>query len=153
MNKRGSKKFERSYKCSRHDTNRKILLHFVGLGEWVVGLDRDSQCVLVCIDKHVRGGSDGRVRDSQRQGSDDGDTLCKSLGEVFVCQVENIGAEDGSIVVDREHNEAVWEWPDSKLSEQCSFGGSHFLSLVDELHGGDDFDSSLVNFGGNVENL
>lgn len=139
--------------ASQVDTNGKILLHFVSLGERVVGFNRNSQRVLVCIDKHVWGGSNGWVRNSQRQGSDNGDTLCKSLSEVVLCQIENIGAEDRSVVVNRNHNEAIWERPNSKLSEQCSLGGSHFLALVDELHRGDDFDSALVNFGGNVENL
>lgn len=101
------------------------------MGVGVFRLHGDGQRVLVRVYEHVRGGCDGRVRDSQRQGGDHGDTLCESLGEVVFCQVENFRAEDGSVVVDGEHDEAVREGADSELGKQCGLRGSHFIALVD----------------------
>ena len=58
-----------------------------------------------------------------------------------------------TIVVNREDNETVREWPDPKLGKQSSLRGTDLFALLDELDRGDNFDRSLVNLGGNVQDL
>jgi hypothetical protein len=44
-------------------------------------------------------------------------------------------------------------WANSQLGKQSRLRRAHLVTLIDQLHRGDNFHSTLVNLGGNVKNL
>lgn len=62
-------------------------------------------------------------------------------------------AEDGSIVVNADNFHTVHEGSDVELGQEGSFGLTDDLSLFADLDFLQDFDLSLLNFGGDVEGM
>lgn len=66
---------------------------------------------------------------------------------------DNFLTEDGSIVVDADDFHTVHEGSDVELGQEGGFGLTDDLSLFADLDFLQDFDLSLLNFGGDVEGM
>ncbi|WVZ05995.1 hypothetical protein V8G54_019341, partial [Vigna mungo] len=72
---------------------------------------------------------------------------------VIVSEVKNRRTKHRTVVINRNHNKPIREWPYRKLRKQCSFRRPNFLTLPNQFHRSDNFHSTLVNFCRNVQYL
>lgn len=82
-----------------------------------------------------------------------GDSSSKFPNKVIFCKIKNLRAEDRPIVINRLDNQTVREWSYQELRKKGSRRGFHFVTLLNELYRGDDFDSAFVDLGWDVERL
>jgi hypothetical protein len=129
------------------------VLELINLGPAVVGLDGDSQDLLVAVDEVVDNGRKGRVADGQRDGSDGGDGLGEGSKELLLGDVQDIGTEDLTILVDLGDGHTVGEGGDVEQVQQGSLGGTDLATGLNKLEVGDNFNGTTGNLGGDTESL
>mmetsp|Transcript_17151 Transcript_17151/g.28675 ORF Transcript_17151/g.28675 Transcript_17151/m.28675 type:complete len:346 (+) Transcript_17151:87-1124(+) len=81
----------------------------------------------------------------------------KSLGESgndhVLVDGQHGGREDGAVIVHRLDHQTVGKGADSKLGEQGSLGSTDLVASLDQLHSGSDLNLTLLNLGGDLEDL
>ena len=95
----------------------------------------------------------GRVVESERDGRDRLDTGEELLDEGRLLNVEDLGLEDLSGIVDLDDLHSVRERTDSEHVEEGGLRRSDAGSGEDEVDVGDDLDRSTRDLGGDVERL
>lgn len=91
-------------------------------------------------------GGEGELREHGDGGSD-------LEGEDVVGDVEDLGVEEGAVVIDHLEDKTVGEGGDVELLEEGGLGGSNLLSGGDEVGVVGHLDLSLGNLGGDLEGL
>lgn len=129
------------------------VLELINLGPAVVGLDGDSEDLLVAVDELVDNGRDGGVADSQGDGGDGGHGLGEGSKELLLGDVEDIGTEDLTLLVDLGDGHTVGEGRDVQQVQQGSLGGTDLVAGLNELEVGDNFNGTTGNLGGDTESL
>lgn len=121
--------------------------------ELVLGSQRDSDEVLVGVDERVRDGGDGRVVEGKRDRSNLLDTGHEAADEEVLADIEHLGAEAVTLVVDLQNAHTVGERRDVEHVEQHRLGGTDTSTTGDDLDVRDDFDRTTGNLGGNTKSL
>lgn len=121
--------------------------------EGEVGLHGDGKQVFEAHDENVWESSNTGDSSSKREGSDLGDTLGEEGDDIVISEVEDLGGEDGAVVVDALENQTIGEGVDSKGLEKGGLGGTNLVTLLDQVHVSDNFDGTLVNLGGDTKSL
>jgi hypothetical protein len=118
-----------------------------------VGLDGDSEDLLVGVDDGVHdGGQSGEVG-GQRDTGDGGDGRAEGLEELGLLDVQDGGLEGLTLVVDLVDTHAVGEGRDTQQVEQGSLGGTDLVASLNELQVGRNFNGTTGNLGGDTESL
>jgi hypothetical protein len=129
------------------------VLELINLGPAVVGLDGNSEDLLVAVDERVHDGGEGGVVGSQRDGSDGLNGLGEGLQELLIGDVEDIGTEALAVVVDLLNGHTVGEGRDVQQVKKGSLGGTDLVTSLNELEVGDNFDGTTSNLGGDTKSL
>merc|ERR1712111_221411 len=91
-----------------------VSLQLLGGGESDVRLGGNGHQVLQAVHHRVGSGGHGGVPDGQGQSSDVGNTGHEGGLEVVVGDVQNLGAEDWTVVIDIHHQQSIREGRDVK---------------------------------------
>lgn len=102
---------------------------------------------------HVRNGQSVGVSDGQRDGSEVVGSASEFAEEGFGVNVEDIGSEDCTIIVDEQDFHTESKRLDIQLLQDSSFGVTDLLSLFADLEFLDDFDLTLLNLGGDIQSV
>ncbi|KAI9166980.1 tRNA (guanine-N(7)-)-methyltransferase non-catalytic subunit trm82 [Paramyrothecium foliicola] len=129
------------------------VLELLDLGPAVLGLNGNRDDLLVRVDKGVEDGRQGREADGQGDGGNGGDSLAKSLQELLLADVENLGGESLALVVDLSNTHTVGEGRDVQHVEQGSLGGADLVASLNELEVGGNFNGTTGDLGGDTESL
>lgn len=129
------------------------VLELLNLGPAVLGLDGNSQDLLVGVDKRVHDGGQGGEVDGQGDGGDGGDGGGQSLEELLLANVEDGGREGLALVVDLSDTHTVGEGRDVEQVEQRGLGGADLVASINELQIGGDFNGTTGDLGGDTESL
>lgn len=129
------------------------VLELLNLGPRVLGLDGDSENLLVSVDDGVHDRGQGGVVESQGDGGDGTDGAAEGLEQLLLANVENVGGEGVALVVDLLDGQTVGERRDVEQVEQGSLGGTDLGSSLNELEVGRDFNGTTGNLGGDTEGL
>ena len=131
-----------------------ILLVGIGLVEGVVvEADGDGDDDLEGVGDGVGDGGLGGVPDGEGEGGQGLEGLSELGGKDVVGDVEDLGIEEGAVVVDGVELETVGEGRDVELLEEGGLGGGHLVSLGDENDVVDDLNLTTGNLGGDLEGL
>lgn len=96
-----------------------------------------------------QGGDTGSERDSGNGlGSRE-----ESIEQSLLLNVEDLGREDGTVVVDLSDGHTVSERRDVEHVQQSSFGSTDSTTGLDDLDIGNDFNGTSSNFGWNTKSL
>ena len=115
--------------------------------------NRDVEDVLVSVGHGVRNRGDGGVAHLEGDTSDVLDTLGEVLEEIVLGQVQDLGVEDSTLVVDELDGQTVLEGTEVQLDQQSGLRRRHLLALLDELDSALDLNLTLNNHGGDVQGL
>jgi len=118
-----------------------------------VGLDGDSEYLLVGVDDGVHDGRQRGEVGSQRDTGDGGDGAAEGLEELGLLDVQDGGIEGLAVVVDLGDTHAVGEGRDVQQVEKGGLGGTDLVTSLDELQIGSNFDGTTGNLGGDTESL
>ena len=129
------------------------VLELINLGPAVVGLDGDSEDLLVAVDEVVDNGRKGGVAGGQGDSSDGGDGLGEGSKELLLGDVKDIGTEDLTLLVDLGNGHTVGEGRDVEQVQQGSLGGTDLGTFLNELEVGNNFNGTTSNLGGDTESL
>jgi hypothetical protein len=129
------------------------VLELLNLGPADLGLDSDGKDLLVGVDERVHDGGQGGEVESQRDGGDGSDGLGEGLEELFLADVEDLGREALTLVVDLGNTHTVGEGRDVEHVEQGSLGGTDLVASLNELQVGGNLNSTTGNLGGDTESL
>mmetsp|Transcript_21042 Transcript_21042/g.58515 ORF Transcript_21042/g.58515 Transcript_21042/m.58515 type:complete len:352 (+) Transcript_21042:107-1162(+) len=131
-----------------------VFLVLVGLVEGVSSeLDCDREDHLEGIDNRVGDGSLGRVSSGQRDGGQDGKSLAELCGENIVGDLQDLGVEEGSVVIDGLEDHTVREGADVELLQEGGLRSGDLLSSGDQVGIGNHLNLSTGNLGGNLQGL
>lgn len=129
------------------------VLELLNLGPRVLGLDGDSEDLLVSVDDGVHDRGQGGVVEGQGDGGDGTDGAAEGLEQLLLADVENVGGEGVALVVDLLDGQTVGERRDVEQVEQGSLGGTDLGSSLNELEVGGNFNGTTSNLGGDTEGL
>lgn len=129
------------------------VLELLNLGPADLGRDSDSENLLVAVDKVVHDSRKGGEAGGQREGSDSLDSAAESLKELLLLDVENIGTEGLTLLVDLGDGHTVGEGRDVEHVQQGSLGGTDLSAGLNELKIGGNFNGTTSNLGGDTESL
>lgn len=90
---------------------------------------------------------------SQRDGGNGLGSGKESIEQSLLLNVEDLGSEDGTVVVDLGDGHTVGERRDVQHVKQSSFGRSDSSTGLDDLNIVDDFDGTSSNLGGDTKSL
>mmetsp|Transcript_12803 Transcript_12803/g.26948 ORF Transcript_12803/g.26948 Transcript_12803/m.26948 type:complete len:351 (-) Transcript_12803:58-1110(-) len=131
-----------------------VFLVLIGLGKAVgIELDGDRQDHLECVDEGVGNGSLGRESGGQRDGGQDSEGLAELGGEDIVGDLQYLGIEEGSVVVDGLERHTVQERADVELLQKSGLGGGDLVSLDDQVGIGNHLNLTTGNLGGDLKGL
>lgn len=116
-------------------------------------LQSNGSNVLETVLDHMRNRQSVGVSDGQRDGSKLVGSVSEFGEEGFSVNVEDIGGEDCTIVINEQDFHTESERLDIQLRQDSSFGVSDFLSLFEDLEFLDDFDLTLLNLGGDIQSV
>jgi len=137
---------------SRKDAKQKKT-HLLGSLELEVGGDRDSEQVLVRVDERVHDGRQGGDTGSERDRGNGLGSRKESVEQGLLLNVENLGREDGTVVVNLGDGHTVGEGRDVEHVQQSSFGSTDSTTGLNDLDIGDDFNSTSSNLGWDTKSL
>jgi hypothetical protein len=120
--------------------------HLLGSLELKVGGDRDSEQVLVRVDERVHNRRQGGDTGSERDGGNGLGSRKESIEQSLLLNVENLGREYGTVVVDLSDGHTVGEGRDVEHVQQSSFGSTDSTT-------GNDFNSTSSNLGWDTKSL
>lgn len=129
------------------------VLDLLGLLDGVVSSNGDGHDVLVGVDEQVGEGSNGGEVDVERKGGNAGNSGGNALDDELVGDVEDLGLENISVVVDLEDGETIREGLDVQQLEEGGLGGTYLISDLDDGNVRDDFNLTLGNLGRDVKRL
>lgn len=129
------------------------VLELINLGPAELGLNGDSQNLLVGVDDRVHDGGQGGEVDRQGDGSNSGNALSQSSEELLLTNVEDRGREGLTLVVHLRDTHTIGEGRDVQQVEQGSLGGADLVTAVDKLEVRGDFNGTTSNLGGDTESL
>lgn len=146
--------------CGGGGSRRSVL---VGVGDTVlelgdglplvVGLEGDSDKVLVAVDNGVHDGREGRVTNGQGDGGNGGDGGAESLEELALLNVEDITGESLTLIVDLGDPHTVGEGRDVQHVEEGGLRGTDLAAGLNELEIGGNFNGTTGNLGWDTEGL
>ncbi|GAO51719.1 hypothetical protein G7K_5812-t1 [Saitoella complicata NRRL Y-17804] len=113
----------------------------------------DTEDVLVGVDKGVHDGDNGGVVGSQGDGGNGLDGGQEVGDEDILGNVENVGGEDVTVVVDKLDTHTVGEGGDVEHVQQGSLGSTDLGTGSNDLDLGNDFDGTTGNLGRNTQSL
>merc|ERR1719412_1464311 len=128
-------------------------LQLLGSLEGDFGDGCEAHQVLEAVDHRVRGGGHGGVADLQAHSSHVGDTLHEGSLEVIVSDVEDLGVEDGAVVVDVLDHQAVRGGGDVQHVQEGGLGHADLVANGDQGHVGDNLDGTPGDLGGDGQGL
>ena len=114
---------------------------------------RNSHASLEGIGDGVREGGKGRVPDLQGDSSDVAHGHSELGSEVSISEIQDLGVEEGAVVVDGLDDQPVGEGEDVQLLQQGGLGVPDLVALLQDLHGGGDLNLTLGNLGGDLQRL
>jgi hypothetical protein len=129
------------------------VLELSNLFPLVVGLDGDSEDLLVGVDDGVHDGRQGREVGCQGDASNGGDSRAESLEELRLLNVEDGGVEGLTSIVNLVDSHTVGEGRDVQQVEQGSLGGTDLVTGLNELEVSGNFNGTTRNLGGDTESL
>ncbi|KAL3705339.1 hypothetical protein TMatcc_009011, partial [Talaromyces marneffei ATCC 18224] len=129
------------------------VLELLNLGPAELGLNGNSQDLLVAVDKRVHDGCKSGVGGSQRDGGDGGNSRAESLEELLVLNIQNLGTEGLAIIVDLSDGHTVGEGGDVQHVKKNGLGGTDLGASLDKLEIGGNFNGTTSNLGGDTESL
>merc|ERR1719245_1552651 len=132
---------------------RQELLQSLRLLEGDLGDGGHGEQVLHAIDDAVRDRGDGGVVDGQTDGSNIGDSGHELLLDVIISDVQDLGVEDGAVVVHLLDEEAVGEGRNLQHVEKGGLGGTNLVTNFDDWNVLDDLNCSLGNLGWDLQSL
>jgi hypothetical protein len=119
----------------------------------VLGLDGNSDGLLVRVDQGVHDGGKSRVVGSQGDAGDGGDGRGESLKKLRLLDVKNIAGKGLTVVVDLSNSHTVGERRDVKQVKEGGLGGSDLGASLNELEVGGDLNGTTGNLGGDTKSL
>lgn len=129
------------------------VLELIDLGPAVVSLEGDGDGVLVGVDQRVHDGSQGGEVGGQGDGADGADGRLESGQELFLANIQDVGAEDLTVVVDLSNGHTIGEGRDVEHVQQGGLRGADLSTGHNELELADNFNGTTSNLGGNTEGL
>merc|ERR1712111_131951 len=115
------------------------LLEHLSLLEGDLGDGSDGQEVLHTIGDAVRSRGNGWVANLQTYGSNIGDSGHELVLDVIISDVQDLGAEHGSLIIDLLDNQSVVEGEDLQHIEESGLGSSDLVTNLDDGDILDDF--------------
>jgi hypothetical protein len=119
----------------------------------VLGLDGNSDGVLVGVDKAVHDRGKSGVVGSQGDAGDGVDGRGEGLEELGLLDVKHIAGEGLTLVVDLRNSHTVGERRDVKQVKEGGLGGSDLGAGLNELEVGGDLNGTTGNLGGDTKSL
>mmetsp|Transcript_11969 Transcript_11969/g.25291 ORF Transcript_11969/g.25291 Transcript_11969/m.25291 type:complete len:318 (+) Transcript_11969:52-1005(+) len=116
-------------------------------------LDGEGQDHLEGIDDRVGNGSLGRVSGGERDRGQNAESLAELSGEDVVGDLQDLGVEERTVVVDHLKDHTVGEGTDVELLQESGLRGGDLVSGGDEVGVVDHLDLSAGNLGGDLEGL
>ena len=129
------------------------VLELLDLVPLVLGLNGNSEDLLVGVDNGVHDGGQGGVVDSKRDTGNGGDGGRESLEQLGLLNVEDGAVEGLAVVVDLGDTHTVGEGRDVQQVKEGSLGGTDLVASLNELEVGGNFNGTTGNLGGNTEGL
>ena len=128
-------------------------LHGFELREAIARSNSGTGEVLEGVDDSVRNGRWDHVAGSKRDASEVVGTSTEASKDVIVGDLENLVAEELSVVHEGLDLHLILEGANLQTIEKGSLRGTNLVSLSDNSDGVDDFNLSSDNLGGDVEGL
>mmetsp|Transcript_35406 Transcript_35406/g.56874 ORF Transcript_35406/g.56874 Transcript_35406/m.56874 type:complete len:210 (+) Transcript_35406:111-740(+) len=131
----------------------KVILEWLCNFELIRSLNRESNNFSHSVGHEVWERSNGRISKTEGNARCLNETASKHFHDVIVGQIKNcsrIAASTLKYIVDFNPKE---EWLHVELSKQTSCGGTYLFTFGTHLNPSDDFNSSSINLGCDVESL
>jgi hypothetical protein len=136
-------------RSARHNTKT----HLLGTLELEVGGDRDGEQVLVRVDNRVHDGREGGDTGSERDGGNGLGTGEETVEKGLLLNVEDLGTENGTVVVDLGDGHTVSERRDVQHVQKGSLGRTDSVTGGNDLNVGNDFNRTSSNLGWDTKGL
>jgi hypothetical protein len=131
-----------------------VRLDKVGLGKGVgIELSSNSQDSLEGVGDTVGHTGLGRESQRQRNGSNDVEGRDELSGKALIGDIQDLGVEETSIVVDFLEDQTVGERHDGKLLQQGSLRGGNLVTNLNEVGVVHHLNLTLGNLGSNLQRL
>lgn len=131
----------------------RLCAHLLGTLELVVGSDGHGQDVLVRVDERVHDRGQGWDTGGQGDGGNGLDTRHELGDEGRLLNVQDLGWEDGTVVVDLNDRHTVGERRDVEHVQEGGLGRSDLGTGRDDLDVIDDFDGTSGDLGWDTKGL